>query len=238
MVSGAQKLDNVWNGLTAAYWLIYQDDAKWNYRRTCESPNIKYIPKNLPDNEEAARKSTDQTHYSEIDFEIVKESAFWTSVMYKKNKAPTDDPYNTNDITVTCTNWDLACHQPKKFLVGAKDVTIEGKTYHFGRWSDYYKAVTAKIQVNHNDLMGQEYYYEIDWQPTRIIWRIGKTKNEMREICRMDDNFTSIPNNQMTMMLTQEFHYQDWWPTSPFKQNFIPFPKKDLVGTLLELEVE
>jgi hypothetical protein len=230
--------DNVWNGLTAAYWLIYQDDAKWNYRRTCESPNIKYIPKNLPDNEEAAWKSTDQTHYSEIDFEIVKESAFWTSVMYKKNKAPTDDPYNTNDITVTCTNWDLACHQPKKFLVGAKDVTIEGKTYHFGRWSDYYKAVTAKIQVNHNDLMGQDYYYEIDWQPTRIIWRIGKTKNEMREICRMDDNFTSIPNNQMTMMLTQEFHYQDWWPTSPFKQNFIPFPKKDLVGTLLELEVE
>lgn len=230
--------DNVWNGLTAAYWLIYQDDARWNYRRTCESPIIKYIPKNLPDNNESAWKSTPQTHYSEIDFEIVKESAFWPSVMYGKNKVPKDDSYNTNDITVTCTNWDLACHQPKNFLVGAKDVTIDGKTYHYGRWTDYYKAVTSKVQVNHNDIMGKDYYYEIDWQPKRIIWRIGKTKNEMREICRMDEDFTSIPNNQMIMMLTQEFHYQDWWPTAPFKQNFIPFPKKDLVGTLLELEVE
>ncbi len=230
--------DNVWNGLTAAYWLIFQDEAKWNYRRTCESSKIKYIPKNLPDTEEAAQQSTDQTHYSEIDFEIIKESAYWTSNMYPNYKAPKDDPYNTNDITVTCTNWDLACHQPKQFSIGARDITIEGKTYHFGRWSDFYKAVTAKIQVNHNEIMGQEYYYEIDWQPTRIIWRIGKTKNDMREICRMDENLTSIPNNQMIMMLTQEFHYQEWWPTAPFKQNYIPFPKKDLVGTLLELEVE
>jgi hypothetical protein len=230
--------DNVWNGLTAAYWLIFQDEAKWNYRRICDAEIIKYIPKDLPDNNESAWKSVPQTHYSEIDFEIVKESSYWTPVMYGKRKVPTDDPYNSNDITVTCTNWDLACHQPKNFLVGAKDITIEGKTYHFGRWTDYYKAVTSKVQVKHEELMGQDYYYEIDWQPKRIIWRIGKDKNNMREICRMNDEFTSIPNNQMIMMLTQEFHYEEWWPTAPYKQNFIPFPKKDLVGTLLELEVE
>jgi hypothetical protein len=230
--------ESVWNGLTAAYWLIYQDDAKWNHRRTCNHSVVRYIPKGLPDTEEASWQSEWQTHYSEIDFEIVKEAKYWTPVMYAKNKAPLDDPYHSDDITVTCTNWDLACHQPKNFLVGAKDVTIDGKTYHFGRWSDYYKAVTSKVQVKHDELMGQAYYYEIDWQPKRIIWRIGKDKNNMREICRMDDDFTSIPSNQMVMMLTQEFHYQDWWPTAPYKQNFIPFPKKDLLGTLLELEVE
>lgn len=230
--------DNVWNGLTAAYWLIFQDEANWNLLRPCEN-RIAYIPKHLPDEESSVWKSTRQNYYSEIDFEIIKESAYWPASTYKNGKVPSDQPYNTNDITVTCTNWDLACHQPKNFLVGAKDVTIEGKTYHFGRWSDYYKAITSKIQVDHNELLGGDYYYyEIDWQPARIIWRIGKDKAKMREICRMDKQFTSIPNNQMVMVLTQEFHYQEWWPLSPFKQNFIPFPKKDLVGKLLELEVE
>lgn len=231
--------DNVWNGLTAAYWLIFQDEANWNLLRPCEN-RIAYIPKHLPDEESSVLKSMRQNFYSEIDFEIVKESKYWPKNSYPKNsKVPSDDPYNTNDITVTCTNWDLACHQPRNFLVGAKDVIIEGKTYHFGRWSDYYKAITSKVQVSHKELLGGEYYYyEIDWQPTRIIWRIGKNKTNMREICRMDNQFTSIPNNQMVMVLTQEFHYQEWWPLSPFKQNFIPFPKKDLVGKLLELEVE
>jgi hypothetical protein len=74
--------------------------------------------------------------------------------------------------------------------------------------------------------------------PTRIIWRIGKDKNNMKEICRMNDQMTSIPNNQMIMLMTQEFHYQEWWPTAPFLQNYIPFPKNDLEGKLLEIEIE
>ena len=67
---------------------------------------------------------------------------------------------------------------------------------------------------------------------------IGKDKNNLKEICRMDDSMTAIPNNQMVMVLSQEFHYQEWWPTAPFKQNFIPFPKNDLIGKLLEVEID
>ncbi len=231
--------DHVWNGLTAAYWLIYQNDANWNLLRPCVS-DIAYIPKNLPDDEASMKNSERQNFYSEIDFEIVKESAYWPQSSYGSTiKVPTDNSYNTDDVTVTCTNWDLACHQPPRFMAGAKDVNVEGKTYHFGRWADFSKLLTSKVQASHNELFGGDYYYyEIDWQPTRIIWRIGKDKNQMREVCRMNNQITSIPSNQMVMVLTQEFHYQEWWPMAPFKQNLIPFPKKDLVGKLIELEIE
>ena len=54
----------------------------------------------------------------------------------------------------------------------------------------------------------------------------------------MTDEFSSIPNNQMVMVFTQEWHNQEWWPTAPFKQNFIPYPAKDIVGEILDVEVE
>jgi hypothetical protein len=98
--------------------------------------------------------------------------------------------------------------------------------------------VTSKVAAPHAEVFNDEYYYfEIDWQPQRIIWRIGKDKNNMREICRMDGKMTAIPNNQMLMVMSQEFHYQEWWPTAPFMQNFTPFPKNNLIGKLLEVEI-
>ncbi len=54
----------------------------------------------------------------------------------------------------------------------------------------------------------------------------------------MDNTVSAIPNNQMIAMVTQEWHHQDWWPLSPFKQNQLPFPKKDIIGKILEIEVE
>jgi hypothetical protein len=41
----------------------------------------------------------------------------------------------------------------------------------------------------------------------------------------------------MLMVMSQEFHYQEWWPTAPFMQNFTPFPKNNLIGKLLEVEI-
>ena len=132
----------------------------------------------------------------------------------------------------------MACQQPKDFVIGVKKLKVEGKEYEFCRWNYFNKLVTSKVAAPHAEVFNDEYYYfEIDWQPQRIIWRIGKDKNNMREICRMDGKMTAIPNNQMLMVMSQEFHYQEWWPTAPFMQNFTPFPKNNLTGKLLEVEI-
>ena len=34
------------------------------------------------------------------------------------------------------------------------------------------------------------------------------------------------------------WHNEEWWPTAPYKQNFVPFPKKDIIGEILEITIE
>lgn len=232
--------DNVWNGLTNAFWLLFQGEGDWNMRRICES-NIGYLEKNLPDVEASLSQSKKSICYSEIDFELLKETPYWPKTSYNNSNTTykTEDGTANRNIMVSCTNWDMACHMPKKFDIGAKNFTVDGKTYLFHRWDHFYKAITAKIPVNHDELYENDYYYfEIEWLPERIIWKIGPDKSKMKTICVMTDEFSSIPNNQMVMIFTQEWHNQEWWPTAPFKQNFIPYPSKDIVGEILDIEVE
>ncbi len=233
--------DHVWNGITNAFWLMAQDvNLNWNMRRACES-NIAYIPKQEADVEESLWKSKKQITYSEIDFEILKESEFWPKTSYQISNVPyqTDDCANNQDIMVTCTNWDMACHQPEFYNIGAVEHKIDGAKYIHHRWNQWYKALTTKVKASHDELFkAPYYYYEVEWWPEKIIWRIGPEKDKMRTICVMDKNVSAVPNNQMLMIITQEWHNQEWWPTAPYKQNFIPFPKNDIIGKVLELEIE
>lgn len=233
--------DHVWNGITNAFWLMAQDvNASWNMRRICDA-GVGYIPKGEPDVKASLRKSKKQIPYSEIDFEILKESEFWpkSSYFYSNEQYQKDSCARTDDIMVTCTNWDMACHQPEAFNIGAVAHTIDGVKYIHHRWNSWYKALTTKIPAKHDELFKAPYYYfEIEWLPEKIVWRIGPEKDKMRVICVMDKNVSAIPNNQMLMIITQEWHNQEWWPTAPYKQNFIPFPKNDIIGKVLELEIE
>lgn len=231
---------NVWNGITNAFWLLSQEgDADWNMRRPCNA-EIAYIPKSEGDNEAALWKSRKQLAYSEIDFEILKESQYWPQTSYKNKKNfPKEDAAKLDDITVTCTNWDMACHEPKKFDIGAKTNIIDEMEFVHHRWNPWYKALTTKVPAKNKEVFGGEYYYfEIEWTPEKIIWRIGPQKNQMKIIAIMNSEISAIPNNQMSALITQEWHNQEWWPTAPFKQNFVPFPKKDIIGKVLEIEVE
>lgn len=232
--------DNVWNGVTNAFWLLFQEDAQWNLRRECNS-QVAYIPRSEPDNETALGKSKRTITYSEIDFEIVKESKYWPKTSYKDSGSvyKTDTPSQNGDVIVTCTNWDMACHEPKQFSFGAKDFKIDNSTYTLHRWNPYYRALSTKIPVKHSEIFNAPYYYfEIEWLPEKIVWKIGPEKDKLRVICVMNKDISSIPNNQMMLMFTQEWHNEEWWPTAPYKQNFIPFPKKDIIGEILEIEIE
>ena len=82
------------------------------------------------------------------------------------------------------------------------------------------------------------YYYEIEWRPTEIIWRIGPTPDDMYIVGYMNDENTSIPNNQMICIMTQEYHYSEWWKPEVFWQGLIPYNKSDIKGEIFEIVVE
>lgn len=226
--------ENVWNGLTCAYWLIFQDEREWNNRSICDSSGYLYKGDNTRN---SPRMKT--TYYSEIDFEILKTSKYWPATSYENPaNIPSDDPKSNHNIIVTCTNWDLACKSPESFSVGAKEFQIGNKNYTTHRWDDWYKALTIKHEINHDSIFNKPFYYEIDWQPDKIIWRIGEEKNKMIEVGYMDNTITTIPDNQMLIVFSQEFHDSKWWPLSPFVQDLIPFPKNEIVTQVLEVVVE
>jgi hypothetical protein len=228
--------ENVWNGLTCAYWLKFQEEDEWNNRMECDLVNLGYLSKAC-DSHDCTRLKT--TYYSEIDFEILKTSQFWPNTSYSSNaNIPKDNPTENHNIIVACTNWDMACRMPKNFGVGARDFFNDGKHFTVHRWDDWYKALTIKNAINHDSIFNRPYYYEIDWQPDKIIWRIGHNRNNMMIVGYMDNTITTVPNNQMVIVFSQEFHNSEWWPLSPYIQEMIPFPKNDIQGEILELHVE
>ncbi len=82
------------------------------------------------------------------------------------------------------------------------------------------------------------YYYQIEWKPDTIVWRIGPEKDQLKVIGYIDASMTTIPNNQMLMIVTQEYHPSIWWPESPQLLEYIPFPLSPIKGSILEMEIE
>ena len=242
--------DNVWNGITNAMWLITQGGGEWNFRRNCGNEGYMSTYWGGPND-----KRVKAVDYSEIDFEILKTPPYCPEnifpPVYKANtpnrnkvknwnvKLP-DDILNTDDqITVACTNWDMACSEPKNYDAGCQPVYYQNTNFEAHRWERNYRALTEKSLEKHDELFKSDFYYfEIDWRPTEIIWRIGKDLKHLRVVGYMNDKVTSIANNQMLFIITQEFHNTQWWPGTPYKQENIPFPSKDMVGEIYDFTIE
>jgi len=243
---------NVWNGITNAIWMINQGGRGqgWNNRRTCE--NTGYMATYWGGANDARAPQID---YSEIDFEILKTVHYCPPYTFPpvfdeaipnrynveawNSKLPEELLNEDADIVVACTNWDMACPQPEFFNSGCNAVVYNDTSFEAHRWEKTYRALTQKIAQNDDELFGSDYFYfQIDWRPTEIIWRIGASKENMRVVGYMDYTVTSIPNNQMLLIVTQEFHNTKWWIGSPYDQHNIPFPAKDYVGYIYEYTIE
>lgn len=229
--------DNVWNGLTYAFWLIYSDEHPWNYRRHNEVAGG-YIDKG-DDSENPVRHP--DYHYSEIDIEIVKASKYWPVDYYGTRTDMenfTEDATQNNDVMYCCTNWDLASREPKNFKSGIDTINYDNQLFEANRWSELYKALTTRKPMPNSVFSEPYYYYEIEWRPTEIIWRVGPSPDKMQVMGYMNDSFTSIPNNQMRCIVTQEYHYSEWWPPVVWEQGLIPYNKTDIEGRVFEVVVE
>ena len=226
--------ENIWNGLTNAFWLLNQDNHAWNNRRPSKSGYI-----NRSDNSDNPKRLTDY-FYSEIDIEIVKASKYWPVSYYnsREKKRKVEDGTKNNEVMYACTNWDLASSDPKKFKSGISIINHEGHDYEAMRWTKLYKALTIRTPISNEVFKNDYYYYEIEWRPTEIIWRIGPTPDDMHVVGYMNEENTCIPNNQMICIMTQEYHYSEWWPPVVFWQGLIPYNKTDIEGEIFEIVVE
>ena len=242
--------NNMWNGLTNAIWLITQDQAEWNFRRDCNKEG--YLANYYGGQQDERVKNVG---YSEIDFEILKTVPYCPSYLlppaYNYGEEdqfhvtrwnvpfPEEVIENDDKIEVCCTNWDMACWEPRDFSDGCRTMSYEGQTFWAHRWDKGYRAITEKTPEKDDELFGSEYYYfQIDWEPDEIIWRIGPSKERLRVVGYVNSTITSIPNNQMLLIVTQEFHNTKWWIGSPYSQDNIPFPKNDIKGEIYEVTIE
>ena len=228
------NLENVWNGVTCAFWLFSEDMAEWNKRDLCIKEG--YLPKGA---KKFSTVRNEYSTYSEIDIEIVKTSKHWPKSSYGGvEDYPIGDPENDHNLMITTTNWDLSCPEPKDFNQGIKEVNYADKNFQLHRWDFWYQALTCKHEYPHDKTVGDEFYYQIEWKPEEIIWRIGKSKDDLDVIGYMNSDNTKIPNNQMIAIVTQEFHYSLWWLLAPFDQNNVPYPGEDINGYVYSIEIE
>lgn len=242
--------NNLWNGLTNAIWLITHDQAEWNWRRDCKDGG--YMANYYGGQQDQRVKNVG---YSEIDFEILKTVPYcpqWLlPPVYNYGMDEQYNPKNWNvpfpeevladddKIVVACTNWDMACWDPKLFDQGCQMVNYGDTVFWAHRWDKNYRALTEKVLEKDDELFGSKYYYfQIDWRPNEIIWRIGPEKDRLRVVGYVNDQVTCIPNNEMLLIVTQEFHNTKWWIGSMYQQDNIPFPAKNIVGEIYEVTIE
>ena len=242
--------NNMWNGLTNAIWLITQDQADWNFRRECKKGG--YMANYYGGQQDQRVKNVG---YSEIDFEILKTVPYCPSWLlppaYNNGldrqydvsswnvPFPEEILADDNKITVACTNWDMACWDPVNFNSGCQTIDYQGQTFWAHRWDKNYRAITEKTPEPDDELFGSScYYFQIDWRPTEIIWRIGPSKDKMRVVGYVNNTMTCIPNNAMLLIVTQEFHNTKWWVGSQYLQENIPFPGKNIIGEIYEVTIE
>ncbi|MEO7081412.1 MAG: hypothetical protein ABIY71_07790, partial [Flavobacteriales bacterium] len=238
---------DMWVGLTNAIWLIYQG-APGNHRRACTKDG--YMANYYGGDGDQRVPHVD---YAEIDFEILKTPLYCPDATFPPlrpqqvavpgNRAnwqrPKNDGVPAGMITVACTNWDMACHSPIKFASGCDGITHEGQTFFSHRWDENYRALTQKIYEPDAELFrGDHYWFQIDWKPESITWRIGPDLDHLREVGYMDSTITSISDVQMQLIVTQEFHNTKWWPGSPYDQGYIPFAAKAYTGVIQEVIIE
>ena len=226
--------EHIWNGLTYAFWMIHQDGRDWNNRRPSKTGYVR--KEDVGPNPERLQ----EYYYSEIDIEIAKASKFWPKKYYfKDTESHVEDASLNDDVIFGCTNWDEACLDPEKYSSGVFQMDYGEKgQYEAMRWNPTTQAMTIRTPISNEVFKNDYYYYEIDWQPKSITWRLGPSPDDMRVVGYLSDEYSSIPDNQMLCIITQEYHYSEWWAPVVFWQGLIPYNKSDIVGKVFEIVVE
>ncbi len=213
----------VWNGLTSAFWLLTQSGESWNYRRDLKDRG--YIPLHKQDENNKERVAQDA--FSQISMEVSGKYPYWPKSSYTNNAdlEYSEQKVDLNKLTVDCANWDLAATAPGKFQYGAfMHPSGKGKkAYELHRWDSFAPSINFKKLVKKEKLQQAAFIYlKVIWSPENIKWQWSEDGKQFSTLCEMNSDITSIPNNQMLLVYSQEFKEEERWAPGHLAQEDYP----------------
>ncbi len=207
--------EGVWNGLTYAYALVNQSENRGGIKT----------------NETAARKPL-------IELEITKDSKLWPGAIDAGLDTANYHPEKDHNLIVagilSAGAGNIKDESDRKAL-SAKG---RDRTYLIYRPETAPERLVQKSERPAARTAGQTYYYEIEWKPESVSWKMGPSPGQMEEVGYVNVAVSAIPNQQMVPLIRQEFQPTGERPFAPFAQRHIPYPSMPINGLVYEIVIE
>ena len=237
----------VWTGINPAFWLFSASGEPWN------AFNRDYGGDFCAD---AARRTS-----AEIDLEIFKSSChpprnyaddgYAGRPRHRRNWLRQGGAFQDEDcdsVTLACNNFDYMRRDVATLVNGAaatppcgpvgNDVPVvyAGQTFRLHR-DGTGPVLSCRAAASARALFGGEaMWYEIEWRPTEIIWRIGPDEQHLRVVAYLNDQYTTVPDVLMHVIIGQ--HWLSTNEYHPYFQEKIPYPAKAVEGEILDFLIE
>lgn len=225
---------DMWNGLSTAVWLENQSVEDWNNRSKCADEG--YVSMDGSVGAGLNRKSRVAT--SRIEMELMCVNEVWPKMSYKDYTGKVPESDSLVKMTTVCSNWDMACPEPKNFQPGAMAYKYEETRFDLHRWNDYFQALECRRPVDKGWIDNKDVVIQLEWCPDHIVYRMGPDLEHLQVISAMKTDVTKIPDNQMVLKIAQRFNETQWWPGAFFRQEEIPFFDKAFDGYIKSITIE
>lgn len=165
-------------------------------------------------------------------------------------------PKEGGKSALVISNFDYNCTNLKDPIpLGNTIITnFEGKNFAIRR--DEIKTVIVDVNdfslvpLVENSFFDHPVYYEIEWKPTEIIYRIGDSWSNLTTVGYFNSDFTLIPNIPMSLIIAQHQLSTFDNPDTPEDESgqpnnfnahhhkFIPLWNEDIIGRVINFSVE
>ncbi len=222
--------DSVFNGITCAFWFFGgggrrcdNDVTEFDIELYPAHPNswFRYGPERV-----ANADQHDHTDWS-------------PNALYSKQDIRVD--ISMFDYRKRASNCD--CTFPVPNPIDLYSVVIEPDTpniytltsggQNFETWRNPAQDTTGRIaikqasRIKHDELFGKDFWYEIEWTPTAVYYRIGPTENNLQLVGYMPADRVKLPEAAETLIINIEFlPNADTYATDDIPFNSAPITAK------------
>lgn len=95
-------------------------------------------------------------------------------------------------------------------------------------------AIKQASRIKHDELFGKDFWYEIEWTPTEVFYRIGPDENNLQLVGYMDGDRVKLPEAAETLIINIEFlGNADTYATED-----IPFNSEPITAKIKQVIIE
>lgn len=95
-------------------------------------------------------------------------------------------------------------------------------------------AIKQASRMNHDDMFGKDFWYEIEWTPTEVFYRIGPTENNMQLVGYMDGTQVKLPEAAEDLIINIEFLGN----ADTYATDDIPFNSEPITAKIKKVIIE